>query len=66
MARYIHEAVDGANALRLGNQYAKNPAAGLLVKVEQRTTLAGKAILLTPDQVRQLRDDLTEWLDALS
>jgi hypothetical protein len=66
MARYVHETTEGATALRMGNQYAKNPAAGLLVKIEQRTTLAGKAILLTPDQVQQLRDDLTAWLEALS
>lgn len=66
MARNIHETIGGTIALRLVQQYAKDPLGGLVVKVEQRTTLAGKSILLTPDQVRQLRDALSAWLEGLS
>jgi hypothetical protein len=61
---YIHETVDGTVALRLAQQYRKDPTGGVVVSVQQRTTLAGKSILLTPSQVQQLRDDLTAWLEA--
>lgn len=61
---YIHETVDGVIALRLVQQYRKDPTAGVVLSVQQRSTLGGKSILLTPSQVQQLRDDLTAWLDA--
>lgn len=65
MRRPVHETIIGAEALRVIQQYAKSPAGGLVVAVEQRTTLAGRSVLLTPDQVRRLRDDLSAWLELL-
>lgn len=55
--------VRGAEQIRVQQQYAKLPHHGLVVVVAQRTTGAGRGILLEPDQVAELRDALSAWLD---
>lgn len=51
--------VDGSDRLRVSEQYAGRPEDGIVFHIEQRTTLAGRAVLLTPAQVTELRD----WLN---
>lgn len=65
MSKPIAVVVDGSNHLRLQQQYAKLPQEGVVVAVEQRTTRAGRSVLLRPEQVEELRDALTAWLSAL-
>ena len=50
--------VDGHDRLRVSEQYAGRPQDGIVFHVEQRTTLTGRAVLLTPDQVTELH----QWL----
>lgn len=57
--------VDGADRLHVAEQYAGWPRDGLVVRVEQRTTLAGRAVLLTPAQVTELHAWLGRWLSAI-
>lgn len=57
--------LDGTDRLRLAEMYAGRPERGLVVRVEQRTTGAGRALLLTPEAVAELRDWLSEWLDSI-
>lgn len=64
MRRPVHVATVGTDELTVAQQYAKLPQHGLVVSVQQRTTRAGRGVLLTPDQVRQLRDDLSAWLSV--
>jgi hypothetical protein len=56
--------VDGHDRLRLAQQYQGMPQHGLNFRVEQRTTLAGRAVLLTPAQVAEVHAWLGEWLAA--
>ena len=51
-----------AERLRVAQQYAGMPQHGLVFYVEQRTTLAGRAVLLTPQQVAEVHAWLGEWL----
>lgn len=64
MSRDVARIVDGAQQLRVTQQYRTQPAYGVVVTVEQRTTGGGRSVLLAPDRVRELRDALTAWLDA--
>jgi hypothetical protein len=57
--------VDGHDRLRVGQQYPGRPQDGLIVRIEQRTTLAGRAVLLTPAQVTELHAWLSEWLSTM-
>lgn len=57
--------VDNADRLRVSEQYAGRPQDGIVFYVEQRTTLAGRAVLLKRDDVREVRDFLTSLLDAM-
>jgi hypothetical protein len=54
---------DGAYQLRIAQQHAGIPEHGLVFRVEQRTTLAGRAVLLTPQQVAEVHAWLGEWLE---
>jgi hypothetical protein len=55
---------DGHDRLRVSEQYAGRPADGIVFYIEQRTTLTGRSVLLTPQQVTEvhqwLGDRLTE------
>jgi len=54
----------GTDVLRGFDRYSK-PMKGdavLILGVSHRTTSSGRSILLTVDQVSDLRDQLTEWL----
>lgn len=53
---------DGADRLRVSEQYAGRPQDGINFHVEQRTTLAGRAVILTPEQVTELHEWLGERL----
>ena len=53
----------GADRLRIAQQYAGLPQHGLVFHVEQRTTLAGRGVLLTPQQVAEVHAWLGEWLE---
>ena len=55
----------GAERLRIAQQYAGMPQHGLVFHVEQRTTGAGRAVLLTPQQVAEVHAWLGEWLAAI-
>jgi hypothetical protein len=55
---------DGAGRLRIAQQYAGRPQDGLVFHVEQRTTRAGRAVLLNPAQVAGVHGWLGEWLEA--
>ena len=59
-----YEVHDGTDRLRVAQQYKGIPRYGLVFRVEQRTTLAGRAVLLTPEQVRSVHTWLGEWLAA--
>ena len=52
----------GADRLRITQQYAHLPKHGLSFTVEQRTTLAGRSVLLPPDAVAAVHAWLGEWL----
>jgi hypothetical protein len=54
--------IDGHDRLHIAEQYAGQPGYGLVLRVEQRTTLAGHAVLLTPAQVAEVHAWLSEWL----
>jgi hypothetical protein len=54
----------GRDRLRIAQQYDKMPQHGLVFHVEQRTTLAGQSVLLTPGQVREIHDWLGRWLQV--
>jgi len=56
------ETADPTDRLRVAQQYKGRPRDGLVFRVEQRTTLAGRAVLLTPDQVESVHRWLGEWL----
>jgi hypothetical protein len=56
--------VDGHDRLRIAQQYAHLPRYGLVFYVEQRTTLAGRAVLLKPEQIEDVHRWLGEWLAA--
>lgn len=56
---------NGAEQVRVTQQYANRPLDGVVVAVEQRTTGAGRSVLLSPLGVRELRDALTGWLESL-
>ncbi len=58
------ETVDPTDRLRIAQQYNGIPREGLVFHVEQRTTLAGRAVLLKPDQIRSVHKWLGEWLAA--
>lgn len=53
---------DGADRLRISQQYAGMPQHGLVFRAEQRTTLAGRAVLLMPAQVREVHAWLGDWI----
>jgi hypothetical protein len=57
----IHDRTD---RLCITQQYKDLPRHGLVFRVEQRTTLAGRAVLLSPDQVASVHRWLGEWLEA--
>ena len=65
MSRPVHVTTVGVEELSISQQYAKLPQHGLVITVQQRTTRAGRTVLLTPEQVKQLRDDLDGWLSRL-
>lgn len=54
--------VDGHDRLRVSEQYAGRPGEGINFYVEQRTTLAGRPVLLTLPQVAELYSWLGERL----
>lgn len=54
--------VNGADQFRIAQQYKDMPQHGLVFRVEQRTTGAGRAVLLTPQQVAEVHTWLGEWL----
>jgi hypothetical protein len=56
--------VAGHDRLRIAQQYAGLPQHGLVFHVEQRTTGAGRAVLLTPEQVAGVHAWLGDWLAA--
>jgi hypothetical protein len=56
---------DNADRLRISEQYAGRPQDGIVFHVEQRTTMAGRAVMLGRDDVREVRDFLTSVLDAM-
>jgi len=60
------ETADPTDRLRVAQQYKGSPHEGLVFRVEQRTTLAGRAVLLTPDQVESVHRWLGEWLAGLT
>lgn len=57
-----YEVHDGTDRLRLAQQYRGLPQHGLVFRVEQRTTLAGRAVLLTPERVAEVYAWLGQWL----
>ncbi|QNE18099.1 hypothetical protein F1D05_09625 [Kribbella qitaiheensis] len=63
MTKPIVVIVQAAEQIRVQQQYANLPQHGLVVAVEQRTTGAGRSILLDPDQIAELRNALSAWLD---
>jgi hypothetical protein len=54
--------IDGTDRLHVAQQYAGMPRHGLIVRVDQRTTGGGRAILLTPAAVAELHAWLGQWL----
>ena len=65
MSRRARPAADwivGAERLHVAQQYAGLPRYGLVVAVQQRTTGAGRSVLLTPAQVAELHAWLGAWL----
>lgn len=55
MSRHKQAAwTDGADRLCLSEQYAGRPQDGIVFHVEQRTTGAGRAVLLSPARVREV------------
>lgn len=56
--------VDGVEELRIAEQYAGRPQDGLVFTVRQRTTGAGRTVLLTPKRVREVEQWLATWLDG--
>lgn len=58
--------VRGAERLRVAQQYADRPADGLVIEVAQRTTGAGRSILLPPAEVAALRTWLDIWLKGVT
>jgi hypothetical protein len=56
--------VDGHDRIRISEQYAGRPADGVVFIVEQRTTLAGRSVLLSLDDVREIRDFLSSLISA--
>lgn len=52
--------------LRVAQQYAGRPQDGLIVQVTQRTTRAGRSILLPPHEVAALHTWLGMWLRGVS
>lgn len=56
---------DNQDRLRIAQQYAGRPQDGLVFHAEQRTTLAGRAVLLSPAQVAEVHKWLGEWLETV-
>jgi hypothetical protein len=46
--------VDGTDCLHVAEQYAGRPGDGIVFSVRQRTTGAGRAVLLRPIEVMEL------------
>jgi len=58
------ETADPTDRLRIAQQYNDLPRHGLVFRVEQRSTQTGRAVLLTPEQVRSVHKWLSLWLEA--
>jgi hypothetical protein len=58
------ETSDPTDRLRIAQQYKDLPRHGLVFRVEQRTTQAGRAVLLTPEQIASVHKWLGAWLES--